>query len=285
MFEAETAVRSLGGGRHRAQFSSDWWVHAGPNGGIVAATVLRACSNEVGAGDRVPRSLTVHYLAPPQVGEADVDVTVERAGRGVTFVSARLSQGERALAVALAAYASPRPGIEDFGHEPMPELPPPEDCPHLGDGPAVSIRDRWECRVALGRMPTLAGRDEPRPPASQGRLDRAFSGGWLRLAQPTRLDHHVIAAMADAWVPPVYTMAEPPAVAVPTLELTIHFRDAERLATLPDDAWFACTFRSELAQEGFMGEDGLIWAADGRLVAASRQLAVLSPRPAEEVAP
>jgi hypothetical protein len=79
-------------------------------------------------------------------------------------------------------------------------------------------------------------------------------------------------------------MEQPPPVAVPTLELTVHFRDAGRLATLSEDAWFACTFRAELAQEGFMGEDGLIWAADGRLVAACRQLAVLSPRPAEEMA-
>jgi acyl-CoA thioesterase len=164
----------------------------------------------------------------------------------------------------------------------MPELPPPDACPPLEEGPAVSIRDRWDCRVALGRMPTVPGHDEARTPASRGPLDRAFSGGWVRLARPTRLDHHVVAAMADAWVPPVYTMERPPAVTVPTMELTIHFRDAERLAALPDDAWFACTFRSELAQQGFMGEDGLIWAADGRLVAASRQLAVLSPRPTEE---
>ena len=71
LFEAETALRSLGGGRHRARFSSDWWVHSGPNGGIVAATVLRACTDELQAHDRVPRTLTVHYLAPPEVGEAD----------------------------------------------------------------------------------------------------------------------------------------------------------------------------------------------------------------------
>jgi acyl-CoA thioesterase len=85
--------------------------------------------------------------------------------------------------------------------------------------------------------------------------------------------------MADGWMPPVFAMAAPPPVLVPTLELTVHFRDTARLAELADDAWFACTFHSELAQEGFMEEDGRIWSADGRLVAMSRQLSLLSPRP------
>lgn len=282
--DLESAVTPLGGGRYRATFSTDWWVHAGPNGGIVAATVLRACSAEVG-GDagtgaaRWPRTLTVHYLAPPQAGDAEVTVTVERAGRGVTFLSARLAQGGRAVAVGLAAFSTARDAF-DFGVVPLPELPPPEACTPLieaDEGPEVTIRHRWDCRIGLGALPTVAPAAATSPP-SPGGAARAVSGGWIRLAEPCSLDHHVVAAMADGWMPPIFTLPGPPAVGVPTLELTVHFRDTEQLATLAPDSWFACAFTSNLSQEGFVEEDGVLWGPGGRVVAMSRQLSVVAPR-------
>ena len=68
----------------------------------------------------------------------------------------------------------------------------------------------------------------------------------------------------------------------PTIDLTVHFRVALPRSANPDplELCFA-TVRSRLIQEGFFEEDGLIWAADGTLLAQSRQLAILMPRAIE----
>ena len=41
-----------------------WWIERGPNGGYIAAVVMRGFPAEVADPDRHARSLTVHYLAP-----------------------------------------------------------------------------------------------------------------------------------------------------------------------------------------------------------------------------
>ena len=46
----------------------------------------------------------------------------------------------------------------------------------------------------------------------------------------------------------------------------------------PGELCFA-RFRSGLIHEGFFEEDGVIWASDGTVLAQSRQLGIVLPRP------
>ena len=46
-FDAETAVTPLGDGRYSAGLDRSWWVQRGPNGGYLAAIVLRALTETV----------------------------------------------------------------------------------------------------------------------------------------------------------------------------------------------------------------------------------------------
>jgi acyl-CoA thioesterase len=85
----------------------------------------------------------------------------------------------------------------------------------------------------------------------------------------------LLAAMADAWLPPVFSRASE-RFGVPTIDLTIHFRRR----VLPDDDWFLVRFRTRSSIEGFLEEDGEIWSRPGQLVAQSRQLALVIPLPA-----
>jgi hypothetical protein len=41
-FTTDTIVESLGGGEYRVRVDPGWWIVNGPNGGYVAALVLRA---------------------------------------------------------------------------------------------------------------------------------------------------------------------------------------------------------------------------------------------------
>ena len=101
-FDADTAVEELGGGRFGAEMSERWWVGKGPNGGYVAAVILRAIQASAG-GERAPRSLTVHYQRAPLAGPVEIGVEVEREGGRVTFLSARMTQEGKVQATAQAA--------------------------------------------------------------------------------------------------------------------------------------------------------------------------------------
>ena len=64
-------------------------------------------------------------------------------------------------------------------------------------------------------------------------------------------------------------------VGVPTVDLTVHLRAELPPAHARDDDWYLVTFRSRVAAEGFAEEDGELWSRDGRLLAQSRQLALV----------
>jgi hypothetical protein len=66
---------------------------------------------------------------------------VERTGRSLTTGSGRLLQDGSLRALALAAFATERRGLE-FADASMPEVPPPESCPALEK--RIEIHDRYE---------------------------------------------------------------------------------------------------------------------------------------------
>jgi acyl-CoA thioesterase len=261
-FDVDTAVVPAGGGRFEARMDRGWWVERGPNGGYVAAVILRALTAAVDDPARTPRSFTVHFLTPPEEGPVSVQTTIERAGRELSFVTGRLTQGERLVAVAQAVFSLPVVAPE-FDDSTPPQVPPPEDLESL-DAPApivIPMRERYETRWAIGPLPFTAG-------------DRADAGGWIRLADPRPADHILLAAVADAWLPPVFSRARE-RFGVPTIDLTIHFRSR----VVPDDDWFLVRFRTRSSIEGFLEEDGEIWSRSGHLLAQSRQLALVVTLP------
>src|SRR6185369_13349154 len=88
-FDADTAVTPAGDGAYVATISDRWAVPRGPNGGYIAALMLNALTAAVDDPSRAPRSLTLHYLRPPEPGAgAEIHVAVERAGRTLTSLSA-----------------------------------------------------------------------------------------------------------------------------------------------------------------------------------------------------
>jgi acyl-CoA thioesterase len=261
-FETDTAVTPRGDGRYRACMDLGWWIVRGPNGGYVAATILRAILAELDDPARPPRSFTVHYLRPPVEGDVDIAVTTERAGRSLTTLSARLEQGGKLLAVALCACATDQTGPA-FDDIEVPAVAPPDELPV--PPPAmpqeIPMRARYEQRWAIGAPPNEANAEA-----------LADVGGWIRLADPHPVDHTVVAALTDAWPPAAFNRMTAPA-AVPTVDLTIHFREQP-----PDrPEWCLVRFTSRLGAHGFVEEDGEVWSADGKLLAQSRQLAVVLP--------
>ena len=259
-FDRATAARPLAPGRFAVTIDDGWSAPVGPNGGYVAAIVLRAMLAAMDRPERVPRSLTLHYLRRLVPGDAVVEATEERAGRALSTMGATIAQGDRRCVLALGAFAPDYPLAAAYG-TPPPAAPAPADVaapPPPPDAPAIV--HRFDMRPTLGPAPFSAG-------------DEALTGGWLRFAEPRALDALGLAMYTDAWWPSPWTRLDRLSPA-PTIDLTIHFRNRVELG--PEEHVLA-RFVSRTAAEGFFEEDGEIWAPDGTLLAQSRQLALLPP--------
>jgi acyl-CoA thioesterase len=266
-FDTDTAVEDLGGGRFGAEMSERWWVERGPNGGYVAAVVLRAIQAAVGT-ERAPRSLTIHFPRAPRSGAVELAVSVDREGRSATFLSARLEQDGVLCASALAVLSEDwdQPGFNDVevpAVEPPLELysPDPDEVDNM---PAMF--QNYSVRPAIGE------------PAFSG--GPAHSGAWLRAREPRPLDPPLATAMLDAWFPAPFVRLERPAAA-PTIDYTVHFRSPLPPPGASAEDPYLAVFSTGLARHGFFEEDGELWSADGILLAHSRQLALLLERPGD----
>ncbi len=267
-FERDTAVRRVNATTFEADIDRGWWIVRGPNGGYLAGIVLRAFTEAVDDPERAPRSISLHFTAPPVEGPVRIETTIERTGRSLTTLSGRLWQGERLCVMALAAFSKPRHGPEFQDHT-MPSVPPPDEAEPLmplRPGFTVGIRDRYDQRMV--------------PPELLGPAGQAVTGGWTRLADPAVADAALIAAFCDGWPPAIRhkiaTDGTPMPQGVPTVDLTVHFRRALPLPDAQPDDFYLSIFQTRMSMEGFLEEDGEIWSRDGVLVAHSRQLGLLA---------
>jgi acyl-CoA thioesterase len=262
-FDDDTALRPASEpNTWHGEIADGWQTPRGPLGGYVMAIVLRGMELTIDDDERQARSMTMHFLRVPERGPVTVRAELERAGRSLSTVSARLEQEDRLLGLAIAAFSKPWEGpvLDDAA---MPSVEPPE----------------------RGREPVMAGPPrEGGPPPFMARLtmqsrfgEPAFSradhgevGGWLGLAEERAIDSLSVAVLADAWFPaPWPRLAE--LAPAPTIDLTVHFRSA-----LPiDDTLLLGRFRNRYVRDGFFEEDGELWAPDGTLIAQSRQLGLL----------
>jgi acyl-CoA thioesterase len=260
-----------------ADVSPDWRAGRGPHGGYLAAILLRALIETVAEPARSPRSLTIHYARAPEPGPVSIRTVIEREGRSLSTLSARIEQDGALVALALAAFSVPWSAPE-ISEQPMPDVAPPDARRQSGkllfEG-APPFTQHLVLQPRIGVIPF------------QGSSAPMDVGAWLGLAEPRPLDSLSLAFLSDAMFSPPFIRIDQPATS-PTIDLTIHFRTA--LPTLdptnagdgatrtsagdPDELCFA-RFRSGRVHEGFFEEDGVIWGADGSLLAQSRQLAIL----------
>jgi acyl-CoA thioesterase len=250
----------------RAEVSPDWRAGRGPHGGYLAAMLLRALTHTVADPARAPRSLTIHYARAPEPGPVEIHTVIERAGRSLSTLSARATQNGSLVALALAAFSVPwaAPEILEL---PMPDVAPPDPVrasAKLLHNHAPPFVRHLVLQPRLGTPPFTGATEPPME-----------IGAWLGFTEERPLDALALALFSDAlFSPPFIRLTEP--ASTPTIDLTIHFRARLPLVEHPDpgELCFA-RFQSTVVHEGFFEEDGVIWAADGTVLAHSRQLALV----------
>jgi acyl-CoA thioesterase len=258
-FDTDTQVEPAGEHAYAATLSDRWTALGGvPNGGYLLAVTLRALRRELTFPDPLVASAT--FLRPARVGAAQLRTDVARSGRRVATGEARLTQDGREIVRTVATFGDlARAGGRTLVRSRPPDLPAPEACVELaGDGalPGVTIVDRFEYRAR-----EVPGWTRGRP---TGEPDVAF---WMRFRGGRDADPLALAALVDAAAPAVLELG---VAGSATMELTVHVRGR------PAPGWLACRATTRYVIDGYHEEDFEIWDSTGRLVAQSRQFAVLA---------
>jgi acyl-CoA thioesterase len=89
----------------------------------------------------------------------------------------------------------------------------------------------------------------------------------MRLVEDRPLDELAATMLADAGPPALFAHLTE-AVAMPSVEIDLHFAESAGLA---DGPWLLGCFRTIHASEGYAIEDGELWTPAGHLVLTVRQ--------------
>ena len=244
-----------------SEVQPEWDIFGVANGGYLMAIAARAMSES--ADGRLPVSLTAHFIRPVSSGPVEVSVETVKTGRTFSTMSARMS-AEQEYMTLLGSFAEPGALGEEtlyLAAEP-PELPPPEQCPQALPAADAPLPPPLMAQFEERLHPDDAGPIEGRPSGE------AVMRGWFRLHDDEALDSFALFLVADAFPPAVFN-ARLPLAWTPTLEMTTHIR------AIPAPGWLRGRFTTRFVSGGLLEEDGEVWDETGRLVALSRQLALV----------
>lgn len=262
-FDDDTALRRIDENRFEGSVSSDWEIIIGANGGHLAAMLLRAMQETASDPELETRSLTVHFARAPKNEPFAIETSIERHGRTMSNLSARMTQDGKLVVLGIAILSVKREGPE-FTELSMPEVPPPDASDNVADRMDFPFGRNFDFRIAYGSP-------------NEGGSDRAELGVWMRLRERRIVDELAATQLLDAFAPAVFAKMGRGGggKAVPTVEMTYHYRESLPLADDPPGQWHLGIFRTQHARQGFIEEDGYLWTPSGVLLAHSRQLALL----------
>lgn len=269
-FDTDTAVTpppgGPGPGAWTGHITPNFDIGDKPNGGYLLSTAIRAMAGAMPESTPHPFSVTAHYLRPGEPGPVTCDVDLVRTGRTLSTATGSLIQNGKEKLRLVGTFGNLHtasgPTVVDAA---LPSLPSVEECtPRASSDAAHYIASRISTSVDVRLNPAVGfARGVP--------SGTAEVTGWFRFTDNREPDVLSLALFADAMPPAVFEVLKGRGW-VPTVELTVHFRG------IPAPGWLRARFRTRYLMDGFFEEDGEIWDSTDRLVAQSRQLAmVLQP--------
>ena len=224
-------------------------------GGLLGAAVCRNLRRL--APERGLRELQIGFVGPAGPGPARLDAELLRAGRSATHLAGRLHTDRLALTAHLVLGEARASRIEVPAAAPRPHGDPGEGAPFgFVQGMHPDFTQHFDYRWTEGDWPFSGS-------------TRSTIGGWCRFqVDEPMTDEHVV-ALVDAWPAPVLQMA--PGFA-PASSITWSL--VRGPAPLPERAsdWCFYEAESDFARDGVAECRARLYAADGGLLAISRQL-------------
>ncbi|HEY4122293.1 MAG TPA: thioesterase family protein [Byssovorax sp.] len=261
-FEDASAITRAGDGTFAWSVPDGWQQGRGAFGGLVVGVMLRAMQADEPDAARAPRSLSAEICAPVLAGDARVRVEVLRRGKGVTYLEARVLQGDGVAARASAAFAAPRgalPEIEALAARA--ERPIAIAARGFDDVPPVDLGS-FGPRFAQHFEYRLTG---PAPFSNSERAE--VTCGVRARVPPPKLDAPAMAALLDAPWPTVFSVMSAPR---PMATITFTMELLVDPGSLRADTVFAYAARLESMRAGLFVELRELWH-EGRRVAMNQQ--------------
>jgi hypothetical protein len=242
--------------------SDGWRVGGGINGGFQLSFIGNAIRSAL-PEHPYPVAVSAYYISPAVAGPARAVVRPLRVGGRTATVAAELVQGDDVRLTVLATYgdlaAFPTDDVRTTA-EPV-ELPPRDQCVPNTMAPEeikkmAPFTQRFEMLFDPDEVGWALGK-----PSGRGQIS-----AWFRLAD--REPDPLSLLMAVDALPPV-TFDLGMMGWAPTVELSAHVR------AKPAPGWLRLRHRTRNVAGGMFEEDCEVWDSADRLVAQSRQLALL----------
>ena len=249
--------RDENGVRH-GELDPGWYTARGAFGGLVAAQMMRAMIDELGEPDCFPRSLTVHFAAPP-TGKIEIATEVVRGGKRVKHLAARYSSEGQVACFGSASFGKQRPDAPArYQIDQMPVFDPPERfAPVPTGGRLPPFLSHFDVRYCSPTLP-YSGAKEP-----------TFAS-WIRLVDPPPFDAAVIALFLDL-LPPAVCATFDTWRAAASVDFTVQLFSHEPY-DLDPSKHLLITIRSRWAGDGYAEEMRDLWSPEGRLLGQCRQV-------------
>ena len=261
-FDRDIAVTPTDDG-FSGEMTDGWRVGGGINGGFQLSLVGNAIRAAL-PDHPDPVALSAYYISPAVAGPARAVVRPLRVGGRTATVAADLCQGDDVRLSVLATYgdlaAYPTDDVRTTA-EPV-RLPPRDECVPNTMAPdevkeLAPFTQRFEMLFPPDEVGWAVGK-----PTGRGQIS-----AWFRLAASRDSDPLSLLMAVDALPPVTFDLGLPGWA--PTVELTAHVR------ARPAPGWLRLRHRTRNVAGGFFEEDCEVWDSADRLVAQSRQLALL----------
>ena len=248
--------------KYVGQIQPGWDIFGAANGGYLLSILARAMAQEANGRDLI--SINGHFTSPGRPGPVTVDVKPVKVGGTLSTLRAELIANTRILIAATATFGSKDRTISS--HEMVdsapPDLPPVAECVLSVPDPSRPLPPPLMSKVQVALHPEDAGF------MIGDRTGISRLRGWFNLRDHEEPDPLAVVVAADAFPPAIFNTTLPLGW-IPTLDLGVHIRDPG------PHGWLKCQFRTRFVKGGLLEEDSEIWDENDRLVAQSRQLALV----------
>ncbi|MGB8406996.1 MAG: thioesterase family protein [Mycobacterium sp.] len=245
---------------YRGALNEHWTIGPKVHGGAMLALCAKGARTALGDVMQ-PVAVSGSFLWAPDPGAMDVTVTVHKRGRRVSLAEVELTQGERTAVRVAVTLGTPEGGTPLLSANPVVPLmapEPPEGLEPIGPGHPMEhiVHLAHGCDIRPSLV-TMAPRGDGGVPVFEY---------WVR---PRDAAPDALFALLCTDVSAPVTFAVNRMGWAPTIQLTAYLR------ALPADGWLRIISTTTQIGQDWFDEDHLVVDSAGRLVAQSRQLAMV----------